>query len=150
MAHWQMWLRTLLGELNKRTDAESRAAILESCGRACAPQGYLQELRQVVALESDWDDKLDRLSQGWEPLHRDGDRLSVVYDRCYCPMMEGYPGKLPELCDCSLGWIRELVESVLGVSAEVTLLETVQRGADACRFDLVLGDPVQPAPRAIC
>jgi predicted hydrocarbon binding protein len=68
-----------------------------------------------------------------------GDAVYVVYDRCYCPLVKGYDGKLsPTFCSCSRGWIKELFESVLKKPVEVKLEKSVKQGDEICRFRIHL------------
>jgi len=91
-------------------------------------------------VRDDDEEALKRLSRIWGHLKRDEDGWSVTYDKCYCPVAKGLAGQdFPaSFCDCSRGWILELVESVLKRPIDVEILGTVQRGAEACRFRLRL------------
>ncbi len=69
-------------------------------------------------------------------------RCDVVisfYDRCYCPLVKGYVGKVsPSFCNCSVGWIRELFETALKKPVKVEKIGTIKQGNKQCRFRVVI------------
>lgn len=59
---------------------------------------------------------------------------------CLCPTAEARKaGELsPTYCLCSVGYVREMHERILGRSVEVELVDSVLRGGKRCRFRLTL------------
>ena len=41
-------------------------------------------------------------------------------------------------CTCSLGWMKETFEAVMGRPVDVTLVESVKRGGQRCQFMIQL------------
>lgn len=140
MNETQEWILRILENLHEKVDPEVRRTVLAGCGRGCLSRGLIEKAKKATAGARDDDEILERLSTIWGHLKRDGKGWSVTYDTCYCPVAKGLAGEgLPaSFCDCSRGWILELVESVLERPIDVEILGTVQRGAEACRFRLRL------------
>lgn len=139
MGHTNRWIDSLIESLDTQVDEESRAKILENCGRSCISRRFIAKVQALKKNSKDMDDFLDKLSRDWKHLQGKGDAVYVVYDRCYCPLVRGYDGKLsPTFCNCSRGWIKELFESVLKKPVEVKLEKSVKQGDEICRFRLHL------------
>jgi len=60
---------------------------------------------------------------------------------CLCPMAEAQTSKTlsPTFCLCSLGYVQEMHERVLGRPVDVELAESVLRGGKRCRFRMTVG-----------
>lgn len=143
MAHHHTWLATLMDGLDASVDAQTRAQILEACGRACARTHGVERARELVEGAADIDGILARLNHrriGGGRLQREGDTITGIYEKCYCPLLKGSTGEVsPSFCECSRGWLKELFEAVLGRPAAVEFEQTVQRGDPLCRFVIRLG-----------
>jgi hypothetical protein len=59
---------------------------------------------------------------------------------CLCPMVEAQAaGKIPAFyCLCSVGYVREMHEQLLGRPVEVQLVDSVLRGGKRCKFKINL------------
>jgi hypothetical protein len=59
---------------------------------------------------------------------------------CLCPMAEAQtPGKIsPTYCLCSLGYVKEMHERMLGRPVEVELVDSVLRGGKRCTFRMTI------------
>jgi predicted hydrocarbon binding protein len=58
-----------------------------------------------------------------------------MYSKCLCPLVQSGSETLSDTyCNCSRGWVKEMFEMVSGKPVEVTLTESIKRGAKACRF----------------
>ena len=135
MTHLQRWVKTLMDGLDAQVDEETRAEILEACGRGCIPRSFIRKAQACRRGARDTGEFLDRLSQRWSHLQRDGDDIYVTYEKCYCPLVKAYSGELsPSFCNCSRGWIKELFESVLERPVSVDLEKSIKRGDDLCRL----------------
>ena len=122
----ERWIVNLMESLDAHLDEETKATVMESCGRDCA--GNVDKL--VSTLEK-WIGKGNA--------QRDGDVVHVVYPRCLCHLVAKGPERLPDTyCLCSRGWLKEMFETVLGEPVEVELLDSVKRGAKQCRFTVRL------------
>lgn len=83
---------------------------------------------------------------GDEAARRDGDVVHFRHTRnpegmkvsdgwCLCPAVERGPeGLSATYCECSVGYVGELLEWVVGAPVRVELLESIKRGGSGCRF----------------
>lgn len=135
MKHFHKWIKSLMDNLDEYADEETRAKVLENCGRTCISRSFVNRAKACMKSAKDIDKFLDRLGKIWSHLQRDGNNIYVAYEKCYCPLVKTYPEKLsPTFCNCSRGWIKELFESVLERSVDVKLEKSIRQGDDVCRF----------------
>jgi predicted hydrocarbon binding protein len=139
MKHSHQWIATLLAGLDEETDAETRIAVLERCGRNCITGSMVKRARACRAQAKDEAEFLDKLGKDWKHLQREGDKVFVVYPRCYCPLVKDFPGELSATwCNCSRGWVKELFEQALGRPIQVDLLQSIRQGGETCKFQVHL------------
>jgi hypothetical protein len=68
-----------------------------------------------------------------------GTSFKVKYPTCYCPLASEIKEALsPTYCNCSAGWLKEMYETVTVKPVKVEVLETIKRGGQACRFNVIL------------
>ena len=135
MSHLQRWIETLMANLDAHVDEETRVRVLENCGRTCIPASLVKKARACKKRTPDMDGFLDELGQIWSHLHREGEDVYAIYEKCYCPLVKSYPGQLsPTFCNCSRGWIKELFEQALERPVDVELQQSIKQGDPLCRF----------------
>jgi predicted hydrocarbon binding protein len=121
-------------------DDEVKKIVLESLGRECAkesksyfenfinnPEGFLTELKKS------WIDSAE--------YNKETQTIKVIgkkTDSCFCPFVD--KSITPkEFCTCSLGHNKEVYETILGKTVEVTLDESILRGGERCSFSINFG-----------
>lgn len=135
MKHLHRWIQTLMENLDEHLDEETRSEVLENCGRACVPSSLLRKAKACKKGAEDIGDFLTKLGQTFNHLQVDGDKVHVVYEKCYCPLVKSFPEDLsPTFCNCSRGWVMELFESALERPVGVELEKSIRQGDDVCRF----------------
>jgi hypothetical protein len=128
------WVEALMQNLDSQLDEKSRIALMEACGRACARRGATGMAKQC---QGDLDRFLTTLGKhvGPQNARREGNLVHLGYDKCFCPLVASGPARLsPTYCNCSRGWVKEMMEIVVGKPVEVELLGSIKRGDPACRF----------------
>ena len=134
-AFTQRWIVDLVNSLDEHLDEETRQRVMESCGRSCARSGPVRVARQHAGDLDGWLGILVKWHSGEEYVQRDGSRITVLCQECVCPVVKDIEGTLPDTyCNCSLGWMKETFETVVGEPVDVTLVESVVRGGQMCRF----------------
>lgn len=133
------WVKDLIESMDALLVEETRIEVMEACGRACARSG---PARVAGDCRGDLDQWLATLA-GWhggeEYVQRDGDTVVVTCADCFCVLVKDGPARLPDTyCYCSLGWMKETFEAVVGKPVNVTLIESIKRGAKRCRFTIQL------------
>lgn len=134
----QRWVTNLMDSMDTHLDQETKMAVMESCGRACARGGPLRTAR---ACAGDLDAFLSKLENwvGKGNVRKDGKVVHLVYPKCLCHLVADGPPRLPDTyCYCSLGWLKEMFETVVGSPVEVSLTGSIKRGAERCSFTIQL------------
>lgn len=126
--------------LDNNVEKEIIIKILEQCGRQCQSQSFIKKAKAIYEKSKNTDDFLDKLGQVYKHLHREGNKVYIVYPKCYCSQVNKIPkGKLSgTYCNCSRGWTKALFEGATGKSVEVNIKKSIINGDDQCRFEVIL------------
>lgn len=126
--------------LSKNVDEKTIAMVLEQCGRQCQSQSFIKKAKNIYQKTESTDEFLEKLGQTYKHLHREGDKVYIVYPRCYCSQVNKIPkGKLSgTYCNCSRGWAKALFEGALGRPIEVIMEKSIINGDDQCKFRIAL------------
>jgi predicted hydrocarbon binding protein len=132
----EKWISTLIGSLDERVDEETRASILEQCGRQCQSESFVKKAKQIYEKSANVSDFIDKFSKVYKHVHRKGGRVYIIYPRCYCSQVNKIPkGRLSgTYCNCSRGWAKALFEGATGKPVEVTMEKSIINGDDECKF----------------
>jgi predicted hydrocarbon binding protein len=136
----QEWITQLIAGLDEKVDEKTRIAILEQCGRQCQTQSLIQKARKIYENSRNTEEFLEKFGKTYRHLHREGDRVYIIYPRCYCSQVNKLPkGRLSgTYCNCSRGWAKALFEGAMGRPVEVLMEKSIISGDDQCRFRIVL------------
>ena len=131
------WLKTLMDSMEKNLDEETRLKIFKEAGTFCA-KAHATELFKEIKLKTNDENELvgmlnDKL-QGttWEII--DEGKLKVIYERCFCPLVEFGLHKSEVQCDCSISWLKYNLKILFNKKVDVELKESVIRGGSKCEF----------------
>lgn len=146
------WLRRFFGAVDETLDEPSRKRLMMANGKACfaAYAGPPKKQPGPDALEkfTAW-----VAEKGKEKGYAiDGKVISFEFigsaetgqaspeNLCLCPMAEAQkPGAFsPTYCLCSVGYVKEMHERVLGRPVEVELVDAVLRGGKRCKFRMTV------------
>ncbi len=138
------WAQSMASEFEREAGAERLAEIWQQWGTICAEKSGSVAVAEEIRNQVDGPD-LDRLLQamnerrlGGGNLHLEKNRIVGTYDHCYCPMVEQGMAQSPLHCECTRGWARAVFSRLLGRAVNVELETTILRGADCCRWAVVL------------
>jgi predicted ArsR family transcriptional regulator len=136
----QKWIVALMDELDKKVDERTLAQVLEQCGRQCQSQSAIKKARSLHIKSKSTDEFLDKLGKYYKHLHKEGDKVYLVYPRCFCSQVNKIPrGTLSATyCSCSRGWAKALFEGALGKSIDVIIEKSIFKGDSECRLRVVL------------
>ena len=136
----ERWISCLIAGLDEHVDEDTKARVLERCGRQCQSQRFVKKARSIYEKSKDMSEFLGRFGEIYDHLHVEGDNVYVVYPKCYCSFVNKIPlGELSATyCNCSRGWAKELFEGALGRPVEVVMEESIVGGGDQCKFRIVL------------
>lgn len=121
----------------------ARDRVLESQAGAC-----VHAFVELFGISKDLtlDEFLDKMRYGGSSkveITRDGD--TILWDeqhegQCMCPLVKrGVVPLAPELCGCSVHWLRMLVQRHTDAKVSVELRDSVARGSRNCTFRVRLG-----------
>jgi predicted hydrocarbon binding protein len=136
----QKWITRLIAGLDEHVDEKTRAAILEQCGRQCQTASFIKKAKTIYEKSNNIDDFLRRFEQVYKHLHREGNKVYIVYPKCYCSQVNKIPkGKLSgTYCNCSRGWAKALFEGALGRPVNVVMEKSIINGDNECKFRIIL------------
>jgi predicted ArsR family transcriptional regulator len=136
----EKWITALINGLDKNVDEKTLAKILEQCGRQCQSQSFIKSAKSLYGKSKSTADFLDKLGKVYKHLHREGDKVYLVYPKCYCSQVNKIPkGKLSgTYCNCSRGWAKALFEGAMGRNVEVVKKKSIIDGDSECRFRIIL------------
>jgi predicted hydrocarbon binding protein len=126
--------------LDNNVDKETIIKILEQCGRQCQSQSFIKKAKAIYEKSKNTDDFLNKLAQVYKHMHREGNKVYIVYPKCYCSQVNKIPkGKLSgTYCNCSRGWAKALFEGATGKPVEVNMKTSIINGDDQCKFEVIL------------
>lgn len=130
------WITAWLGNMKKRMPKAEAAKLIEENGRACAGRGALAWAR---SFDGDLDRFLAAMRKeiGENNARRDGGRITLIYDKCFCPLVGDIPGPLPgEYCLCTVGWTKAVYGEITGKEVKVDLKGSIKRGDPQCRIEV--------------
>jgi predicted ArsR family transcriptional regulator len=134
------WITNLMDGLDNNVDKETLIKILEQCGRQCQSQSFIKKAKAIYEKSKNTDDFLNKLAQVYKHMHREGNKVYIVYPKCYCSQVNKIPkGKLSgTYCNCSRGWAKALFEGAAGKPVEVNMKKSIINGDDQCKFEVIL------------
>jgi|GEM_PF-1831677 len=132
------WLKQVVDGVNEKTTSSECCKILGLRGRDCTPQQLINTAKKIFSNTQTLEAFLNEFAEAFEFLHIEDDAAIVVYPRCFCHHIDGFPVEdVPdEYCECSRSWVQELFEQATGQSVEVTVLDSVVRRGEDCRFSI--------------
>ncbi len=151
------WIKNLLTHLDAQVDEETRVKLLNACGRSCYifaqgvaddrtlsfehGEGFLQAIEKTGNRVERGQD-ITVVEYGYRG-EQNPQGLSIREGYCMCPIVEtDVPDLSPSFCNCSAGYVKEIVERNSGRTVrKVEVLESVRRGGKDCRFRLELINP---------
>jgi hypothetical protein len=132
-------MEKLLTKARLCSDEEEQARFLIERGRICISAAYIKKSKAAANGVKNDRDFLKNLGEVYPMLELDGNKVFIVYPKCYCPTRKIFKGDVPKYyCCCSVGWVREMFEQALGRPVEVKLESSVLRGDKKCRLRVFL------------
>jgi len=127
----QAWLKSLMTNMDAQLEEEQRIKLMESCGRDCARRGAIQ---MATSCKGDLE-KFAKTLGKFVGIRIEANTVHIEYDKCYCHLVREGPETLSNTwCNCSVGWIKEMFETVVERPVEVQLLQSIKRGDPVCKF----------------
>ena len=134
------WLAAWLGNMKKDLPEAEMAKVIENNGRSCAERGG--SLAWAQSFNGDIDKFLAEMRKhlGANNARRDGSRITLVYEKCFCPLVGDTSEKLPaDYCLCTRGWTKAVYGAIAGKEVKVDLRSAIKRGDPKCLIEVDLG-----------
>ena len=145
------WVRRFFDVMDKTLDADARRKLMLANGKACyegyagppklEPGGFERFAQWVADKGKDHGYSIEGRVVAFEFIGSAETGEASPESLCLCPMAEARkPGELsPTFCLCSLGYVKEMHERIIGRPIEVELVDSVLKGGKRCRFRMTLG-----------
>ena len=137
----QAWISNLLVNINKNLTIEEKRKILKSCSIAHYDNLKMEEVlspyegnieKFIGFLEDEWDWKVD-YNKSTKTLIADENK-----NYCVCPIInKNDKTDKSAMCYCSEGFAEKMFSVVSGVSASATVISSIHRGNDTCKYKVV-------------
>jgi predicted hydrocarbon binding protein len=141
-------VKCLIDQLSKNVNRKFAFMTMEACGRSCIAKSTIKTAKKLRKESKNLDEFLAKLNEkgiGGGHLKRRRKQIHARYDRCYCGWVSKTKEPIPlTYCFCSAGWYKELFETALGKTVNVTLLQSIINGAKSCRFIIDIQDSPVP------
>lgn len=132
--------RETMDRLERVFDEESRVRIMERCGRQCCGPTH-QKVRKALFQESnsleEFLEKLNELEAG-KAHYRITEQGAIIVEHptCMCGQVKEAARRFPNhtYCMCSVGFNKELFETVLGRKVDVILVTSAICDGGPCRL----------------
>jgi hypothetical protein len=134
------WLTAWLGNMKKDLPEAEKVRVIEDNGRACAERGG--SLAWAKSFNGDLDKFLAAMRKeiGENNAKREGSKVSLTYEKCFCPLVAEIKEKLPaDYCLCTQGWTKAVYGAIAGKEVQVELKSSIQRGDPKCQIEVDLG-----------
>ncbi|MFX0095202.1 MAG: methanogen output domain 1-containing protein [Candidatus Hodarchaeota archaeon] len=134
----EQWFSSLMEGIEQINDS-MWPEILAFTEHACA-HIHLDEFKQTWEKSEGFDDFLLELNKlGGEFFEKiNENQLKATYTKCTCPFVQLGFINSPILCNCSPNWLAHKFEVILGKNVEVITEQSILRGAETCRFTILL------------
>jgi len=134
------WINTVLTELNS-AGHEVATHIVENCGRECikssADYARILKVRQSVSTITDDDIIFEmchrELYENKQTIQKQGNKIFIEYLACSCGMVQSGKVNHPFLCNCTVGYTKQIFETIYGRPVKVNLQKSILNGDDICK-----------------
>jgi predicted hydrocarbon binding protein len=136
------WIGNLMDDLVVAVGPDKAKDVMEVCGRQCIGLSILDKARKIQQEARDIDELLAKLNQahiGGGKMRREHDVIYASYEQCYCGSVSKAPTPINAVyCQCSCGWYKNLLETILGKPVKVELIDSIIHGANTCQFKIYI------------
>lgn len=141
------WINTVLSCLSELEGSQAKI-VLEKCGRECFnSSGNLEKIKK---LHDDTEDKYDidllfnlykeKLYQNRPNLQKENGVIYLKYEACACGMVTQGGVTDPFLCNCTIGYTKQIFETLFGRPVRVELIRSVLNGDGICEQKISIPD----------
>ena len=134
------WINTVLSKLSSVSN-EIAIEIIENCGRECikSSNDYSKILKVRQSVDDLTDDDLifeichRELYENKPTVQKQGNHICIEYQNCSCGMVNNGSVNHPFLCNCTVGYTKQIFETIYGRPVKVALQKSILNGDDICK-----------------
>jgi len=139
------WINTVLLQM-KELDTNQSAYVMENCGRECLKfSGMVEKIKNLRNSVNDKNDmKLlfktykEQLYQNQPNLYKKDMDIYLEYQKCGCGMVTEGDVTHPFLCNCTIGYTKQIFETLFGRPVKVELLKSILNGNNFCKQKITI------------
>ena len=134
------WINTVLNSMSKMEGDQGCKAI-ENCGRECLQSS--DSFREIEKLRNEIKDKnnmdllfntyKEKIYKNSPTLYKDNGNIYLEYHTCGCGMVTNGGITDPFLCNCTVGYTKQIFETLFGQPVNVQLLKSILNGDSICK-----------------
>ncbi|MBY9004148.1 MAG: hypothetical protein KGD73_09280 [Candidatus Lokiarchaeota archaeon] len=119
-------------------EKERRENVMETMGNYCFSSFFEKTANEVKEKSNGLEEAIQNLNNlmGGEHFKLEDKKVYSTLNQCFCQIgvKETEEPISKTYCNCSLGWMKSLFNTLLDRSVEVMILESIVSGGEACRF----------------
>jgi len=141
------WINTILSQMGQLEGSQA-TIVLENCGRECLKSSG--SLEKIEKLRNDTEDKnniellfntyKEKIYQNIPNLYQDNEDIYLEYQKCGCGMVTVGGVTNPSLCNCTVGYTKQIFETLFGKPVKVKLMKSILNGDSICKQRISVGD----------
>ena len=119
---------------------------MENCGRECLK--HSESIQKITSLKNNIKDKnnIDLLFNAYKEkiyennpnLYKEGEDIYLEYHSCGCGMVTDGGVSDPFLCNCTVGYTKQIFETLFDRPIKVYLMKSILRGDSICKQKITL------------
>jgi len=139
------WINKILDQMEV-LDHDRGIKILKNCGVACSNSSQL--IKRVENIRNKYKDNSateilfkDLQSTYFKPANvtKNDNKITLIFEECTCPLVkQGVNNSY--ICNCTLGYTKNIFETLFGRSVEVRLLKSILKGDTICEQGILIKD----------
>ena len=133
------WINTVLHQMSKIEETQATTA-LENCGRECLKSS--NSLENIKNLRNEITDKentdllfntyKEKIYKNSPHIYKKGGDIYLEFQKCECGMVTNGGVTDPFLCNCTVGYTKQIFETLFGRPVKVKLMKSILNGDDIC------------------
>ena len=141
------WINTILSQMCQ-LKGDKATIVLENCGRECLKSSG--SLERIEKLRNDVTDKNNiellfntykkEIYQNRPNLYRENGTIYLEYQKCGCGMVTDGGVTNPILCHCTVGYTKQIFETLFNRSVKVKLMKSILNGDSICKQKIAVAD----------
>ena len=146
------WIDTVLLQM-KELKVGQAALVIENCGRECLKLSgiveKIEELRNGIKDKNDikllFKAYKEELYQNRPNLYTKNMDIYLEYQECGCGMVTDGGVTNPFLCNCTIGYTKQIFETLFDRPVKVKLLKSILNGDSICKQKITIENVYQVA-----